>query len=184
LPSPAKTSAPGTGNAKASGGKAVGAGGGKGKKGTGKKGKRRKKKQMKCGESGSYGDLKKKTGKGKFDRDHVPSKGALKEKAKQLNGGQKLCEAQKKAVDAIGNAIAIPKRIHQQYSPTYGQSQSQAASDAKNLQASAKRDTREVKKRIKGKECKKKYAAWARKINKITNASYSRMLKKAIAAGK
>jgi hypothetical protein len=183
VPNASKTNAPGTGNAKAGGGGARGAGGGKGKKGRGKKGKKKKEK-MKCGESGTYGKLKQKTGGGKFDRDHVPSKGALKEKARALNGGEELCAEQKSAVDAIGNAIAIPKGVHQNYSPTYGQSQGQAADDAKDLQASARRDTAAVKKGIKGEDCKKKYAAWARKINKISNASYTRMLKKAIAAGK
>jgi hypothetical protein len=74
--------------------------------------------------------------------------------------------------NAIGNAIAIPKAVHQQYSPTYGQTPGQAATDADGLQGAARRDTAAVKKGIKGEDCKKKYATWARKINKLSNASY------------
>ena len=44
------------------------------------------KKKLKCGDSGSYKDLKKKTGDGKFDRDHIPSKAALKARAEAMLG--------------------------------------------------------------------------------------------------
>lgn len=60
------------------------------------KDKAKKKPKLKCGEGGKYGDLKKKTGKGKLDRDHIPSKAALQEKARELNGGKKLTDAQVK----------------------------------------------------------------------------------------
>lgn len=56
---------------------------GKAKSNDGGKDKKTKKK-MKCGDFGKYGDLKKKTGEGQFDRDHVPSKAALKQRAKEL----------------------------------------------------------------------------------------------------
>ena len=62
------------------GGTAGAAAGKEGKKGTQVK----KKGKLKCGEYGKYGALKKKTGGGKLDRDHVPSKAALKERARQL----------------------------------------------------------------------------------------------------
>lgn len=183
----ARTSGPGgrgRGAANAGGTKGGrGKGGRGGGKGKGKGGKKKKQKdEMKCGESGSYGDLKKKTGKGKFDRDHVPSKAALKEFArKKLRGGRALCKKQAKAIDNIGNAIAIPKGVHSDYSPTYGSKNTpqQIKSDADGLQKAARRDTRNVKKGLKD-PCKKKYAAWQKKINAMTNNDYAKMLKKAI----
>ena len=51
----------------------------KGKKG----GKDKGKKKLKCGQYGKYGDLKKQSGDNKFDRDHIPSKAALKERAQE-----------------------------------------------------------------------------------------------------
>ncbi len=164
---------------------AGGAAGGKGKGAGGKgkgKGKGKKKDKMKCGESGSYGDLKKKTGGGKFDRDHVPSKGALKRYAQdEVMGGKKLCKLQKAAVDKIGNTIAIPKGVHSGHSPTYGglNTDKRIGEDAADLQKAAKRDTANVSKGMKD-PCKKKYQAWAKKVNKMTNDDYYKMLDKAI----
>ena len=94
---------------------------------------------MKCGEGARYDDLKKKTGDGKFDRDHIPAKSALKEKARQLNQGKELTPAQQKAIDDWGNAIAIPREAHQQVSPTYG-GRSNPIADAADLEGAAKRD--------------------------------------------
>ena len=166
-----------------------GADGAGGAGGAGQKGKNGKKKKdkMECGESGSYGDLKKKTGQGEFDRDHVPSKAALKERAAHpdVSGGRELCPLQKKAIDNLGNAIAIPKAVHSGFSPTYGGNNSEAriTSDAGNLQTAAQRDTADVSEGMKksgSKECKKKYDDWAKKVNAITPAQYDEMLKKAI----
>lgn len=170
----------GAGKGKAKGGKGRGA---KTKKKTNKK---KKKDKLKCGESGSYGDLKKKTGDGQFDRDHVPSKASLKLRAEKFGGGEGLCDAQKKAVDNAANAIAIPKWAHAYYSPTYGSrnTPSRIKQDAKNPQAAARRDTaavkRGMKKRGASKECQKKYDAWAKKVNGMTPAAYDKMLKKAV----
>jgi hypothetical protein len=179
----AKTVPPGTGNSKS--GPAKNAGKNKKKGGGGRKGKKakkKKKKEMKCGENGKYGDLKKKTGKGKFDRDHVPSKAALKSFArKECNGGAELCKLQKKAIENIGAAIAIPKGVHSQYSPTYGGNNTDARikEDAGDLQAAAKRDTKDVSGGMKN-PCKKKYDSWAKKVTKMTNADYKKVLKGAI----
>jgi hypothetical protein len=178
-----KTSAPGTGGdgsapaKKNAGDKKRG---GRPRKGKGPR--KKKKKEMKCGESGKYGDLKKKTGKGQFDRDHVPSKAALKEFArKEVNGGAELCKLQKKAIDSVGNAIAIPRGVHKDYSPTYGgkNTPAQVSSDAGNLQGAAKRDTASVSAGMKN-PCKKKYDNWAKKINKMKDKDYKKMLDKAI----
>ncbi len=55
--------------------------------------------ELDCGEYSAYGEQKKKTGHGKYDRDHIPSKAALKERARQLNGGMDLSPAQAAAID-------------------------------------------------------------------------------------
>ena len=39
--------------------------------------------KLKCGELGNYGEQKGRTGEGKYDRDHIPSKAALKERARR-----------------------------------------------------------------------------------------------------
>ena len=173
-----------------SGKKAPPASGGSGataKKQQGKKNQKKKKKdKLKCGENGKYGDLKKKTGKGQFDRDHVPSKAALKERASEkFRGGRELCPKQAKAIDDLANAIAIPKWAHSGYSPTYGgnNTETKITDDAKNLQKATRRDTAAMKKGMKeqgaSKECQKEYAKWAKQVNKITPRQYDRMLKKA-----
>lgn len=62
----------------------------------------KKKKKLKCGEHGKYKDQKKKTGEGKFDRDHVPSKAALKKRAQSLlRPGEKLNPKQQKAIAGL-----------------------------------------------------------------------------------
>lgn len=170
----------------APGGKGDGKAGGSGKGG---KGKKPKKEKLECGEDGEYGELQKKTGDNQFDRDHVPSKAALKEYTRrEIAGGDELCGAQKTAIDKIGAAIAIPKWLHQAYSRTYGSlnSESRIGTDSTNLRAAARRDVAEIKKGLKdkrmSKECRKKYREWADKVTKTTNKQYHEMLKKA--AGK
>jgi hypothetical protein len=137
------------------------------------------KKKMKCGESGTYGDLKKKTGEGKFDRDHIPSKAALKARAKALQRG-KLSKAQEAAIDKAGSAIAIPRQAHVDVSPTYGQTAAEAARDSKNLAGSAKRDVEATLSQIdqydEDGSCRKAYQTAADKIMQMDNADYDRML--------
>jgi protein-tyrosine-phosphatase len=81
-----------------------------------------KKKKLDCGELGTYGDRKKRIGDNKYDRDHVPSKGALKERAAAIakERGEKLSEAQAKAIENLADAIVIPKSTHRNSSPSYG----------------------------------------------------------------
>lgn len=125
---------------------------------------------MKCGEYGKYGKLKQKTGEGKLDRDHIPSKAALKARAKELNLGEKLSKAQEKAIDNFGNAIAIPKQAHIDASPTYGQTAAEAARDAKNLAGAARRDVEAMLKEIDEYDadggCKKAYQKAAKRVLK------------------
>jgi uncharacterized Zn-binding protein involved in type VI secretion len=125
-----------------------------------------------CGESGSYGDLKKKTGKNQFDRDHVPSKAALKERARKLAAsmGKRFTEEMGKAVDNLADAIAIPKALHQQHSESYGQSAEQAQADGAStakLNAATKRDLKAIEENMKDHmdaKCRALYAAWAQEI--------------------
>lgn len=144
------------------------------------KGGKDKKAKLKCGEYGKFGELKKKTGDNKFDRDHIPSKAALKERARELNGGRDLSKAQQNAIDKWGEAIAIPKQAHIDASPTYGQTAKEAAKDAKNLQASARRDVeamlKEIDKYDADGNCKKKYQKAAAKIMRMTNDDFAKGL--------
>ncbi len=148
----------------------------KGKSGGKDKGKPKK---MKCGESGKYGDLKKKSGDGKFDRDHIPSKAALKKRAEELHG-RDLTVAEGRAIDRAGEAIAIPRQAHIDVSPTYGQSGANAAADAKDLAGAAKRDVDAMLEKIDEYDqdggCKKAYKKAAKGILKKTNADLDKML--------
>lgn len=153
--------------------------GGKGGKG----GKVKSKKKMKCGEYGRYGKQKQKTGEGKFDRDHIPSKAALKERAKTLlPKGKKLSPKQAKAIDNWGETIAVPRQAHIDVSPTFGQSIADAATDAKNLAGSARRDVEAMLKKIDEYDadggCKKAYQKAAARVLRMDNAAYDEALKK------
>ena len=101
---------------------------------------RPKKKQLKPGEKGSYEDLKKKTGKGKLDRDHIPSKAALLKRARTLKRSR-LTKAQKKRIIDEADTVAVPKKVHQK-GPTYGgkNTKKKIGTDAGDLETAAARD--------------------------------------------
>ncbi|MFT3818408.1 MAG: hypothetical protein QM750_12365 [Rubrivivax sp.] len=145
-------------------------------------GKDKGKKKLKCGESGKYGDLKKKTGDGKFDRDHIPSKAALKARAEELLGP--LGAAEKAAIDKAAAAVAIPRQAHIDVSPTYGQKLGDAAKDASNLSGSARRDVEAMLKKIDEYDedggCKKAYQRAAAKILRMSNKDYDDWLVKIV----
>lgn len=149
--------------------------GGKGRDGKKVKGK----KKLKCGEYGKYGDLKKKTGDGKFDRDHIPSKAALKAKAAELKGGR-LTKAEADAIDKAADAVAIPRQAHIDVSPTYGQTAADAAKDAQDLAGSARRDVEEMLKKIDEYDadggCKKAYQKAARRVLRKSNEDFVKWL--------
>ena len=142
--------------------------------------KSKPKKKMKCGEYGKYGELKKKTGDGKYDRDHIPSKAALKAKAKELNGGEELSSKQKTAIDNWGNAIAIPRKAHEDHSPTHSQSLADAAVDSENLAGSARRDVEAMLKHIDEYDedggCKKAYQKASKRVLRMSNEDYAKAL--------
>jgi uncharacterized Zn-binding protein involved in type VI secretion len=143
-----------------------------------------KKLELDCGEFGTYGDQKKKTGKGKYDRDHIPSKAALKEAAKKiakkLTGVAKISSGQAAAIENAALSIVIPKSAHQSISPTYGgRNADLMESDAKDLSGAAKRDTAKMKKGLKkhaDEDCVEAYNEGAKEINKMTNADYKKFL--------
>jgi hypothetical protein len=188
----AGTLAPGGGGKKAKGAK--GAKGAKSKKAKAKKGKAKRKKKKgknKCGDSGTYGDLKKKYAGGN-ERDHVPSSRALQGMAEKLSGGDALCPAQIGRLNNAASACAIPKRMHAKYSKTFrsrnrgreANGKKRYQNDASNPQRAARRDTKAIKQGMKksgaSKECQKKYAAWAKKVCERNRGWYNRMIKKAL----
>lgn len=141
--------------------------------------------KMKCGELNQYGEQKKVTAGGKRDRDHIPSKAALKARAKELkNKGKRrksaLKPCQRRRIDNGALCIVIPRRAHQQVSPTYGQSAADAAADSKDLAGSADRDTKKMSRKLKNYDpaCVKAYRKAAKKIRKVTNKQYDAWLTK------
>jgi hypothetical protein len=150
--------------------------------GNGRGGKDKGKKKLKCGESGKYGDLKRKTGDNKFDRDHIPSKGALKSRAEELFGP--LDKAQKTAIDNAANAIAIPKQAHIDVSPTYGQTAASAGRDAGDLAGAARRDVEEMLKEIdkydEDGKCRDAYQNAAEAVLRMSNKDYDDWLVKIV----
>ena len=100
---------------------------------------------LECGEVGTYGQLKKKRAAPDFERDHVPSKAALlqnaKNKAPGMTGAELKCVKNK--LTSRGMAIAIPKSAHRGFSPTCGgrNTPAQISGDAKDLSGAIDRDT-------------------------------------------
>jgi uncharacterized Zn-binding protein involved in type VI secretion len=146
---------------------------------------------LECGDLGAYGDQQEVTAGGTLNRDHVPSKGALLQRARDLIFPDKLSEAAAKAIVQSALTIAIPTGVHQSSSQTYGGRNSQIMddglkrmeSDAGKLQEAAQRDTKAVHDEIKKKnpECAKAYAAAAKKVNAITDEEYDSWLMSIVA---
>jgi hypothetical protein len=137
--------------------------------------------KLKCGEAGEYGDQKERSGDNKYDRDHIPSKAALKERAAQLNEAP-LTPAQSKAIENGALSIVIPKAAHSGVSPTYGgRNADLKVSDPDDLQGAAARDTKAMEKKgaldkHADAECVKAYKAAAKKIRSVTNEEYDAFL--------
>jgi hypothetical protein len=141
--------------------------------------------ELDCGELGNYGEQKTRTGHGEYDRDHIPSKAALKERARQLNRGRKLTSAQAAAVDKGALSIVIPKAAHRDVSPTYGgrNTEELVEEDADDLAGAAKRDTKDMLKEIDehaDSDCVKAYRKAAREINAKTNDDYDAFLRECL----
>ena len=100
----------------------------------------RLKPKLSLGEVDEYGTLKGKAGENLFDRDHQPSKGALKERAEQLKG-ERLSATERTRIENRAQATAIPRDVHKA-GPTYGGKNTAAlkTSDASDLAAATRRD--------------------------------------------
>jgi Domain of unknown function (DUF4150) len=151
--------------------------------------------EVECGELGTYAELNEKYA-GDYDRDHVPSKAALKERARQLNKGRKLTEAQATAIENGALCVCIPRVFHSSLSPTYGaRGRDLIKQDAggpppkpSKLSEGANRDTEEMLEYLKndpeGKKCVQAYRSAARQINSKTNDEYDDFLKKCLDWGR
>jgi len=139
-----------------------------------------------CGESGTYGDLQKKTSKGKYDRDHIPSKESLLKRAEKLNGS--LTTAEKSAIISAAEAIAIPKSAHQSVSPTYGgrNNPDLVKWDADHPVEAAHDDTEKMLKDLDkhgaDEKCKEAYRKAAQKIRNMSEDDYNKLIDDAIAS--
>lgn len=146
---------------------------------------------LECGECGSYTELKKKGAAPDYERDHVPSKAALRDSAYQraskagikLDADQKKCIASR--VEARGITVAIPRSSHRNFSPTCGSrnTPAQLATDSaspEKLKAAVERDVDAMQRHLDGKpkhECADAYREAAKEIRKHDNEG---MIKKAI----
>lgn len=130
----------------------------------------KKKNKLKCGDLDQYGVQKQKTGNGKYDRDHVPSKAALKEKARELaeKRGDLVSKAQLDAIENLADSIAIPKGAHQKDSRTFGKRNNKAKikKDAADLRQAANNDLDALIDKIEkhDKRCAKAYKKAAKKL--------------------
>lgn len=147
--------------------------------------------KLACGECGSYTELKKKRAAPEYERDHIPSKAALREAAFQRAGkaGIKLNDVQRKCiarkVEARGITVAIPKSSHRNFSPTCGskntpaQIQQDAASPA-SLKAAVDRDVSAMQEHLDGPpkhECADAYREASEQVKANDNEA---IMKKAI----
>lgn len=138
-----------------------------------------------CGECGSYSKLQKKRAKPTYERDHVPSKAALKAAAiqralpKQLTDAEITCVGNK--TEARGITIAIPRSAHRGFSPTCGSqnTKAQIQSDAADLPKARDRDLDAMQAHLDATdpECAAAYKEAAKKVKEHDNDG---MIKKAI----
>ena len=158
---------------------------------------KKQKKKHKCGDSGSYGHMKDNYKADGKERDHVPSGASLVHNAKNnIFKGTDLCKEQISAIKRAASACAIPKPVHDGYSKTWTYRNNETDSSGKTLaerdgnskKKAANRDTAAIKKGLRekkaSKECKRKYAAWAKKVNARTQKWYENMITKAVNGAK
>jgi hypothetical protein len=138
--------------------------------------------ELNCGDLSAYGHQKDVTGDGTIDRDHIPSKKALLQKAEEMVYPKALSQFHKDAIVNSALSICVPSKYHQTVSPTYGGRNAQVQadglpkyeSDSTKLQEAAKRDTDDMYKVLKEKDpkCAEQYKKSAAKIKKITDEDY------------
>ncbi|MFO1224546.1 MAG: DUF4150 domain-containing protein [Burkholderiaceae bacterium] len=135
-----------------------------------------------CGECDSYSKLQKKRaqaqneGEQDFERDHIPAKATLRERAFKKAGpgitdSERDCIAGK--VESRGIAVAIPKSAHRGFSPTCGnRNKALIAHDSaskENMVAAVDRDLAAMKAHLKGTDCESAYDDAANKIKEHDN---------------
>lgn len=107
---------------------------------------------LKCGEVGTYAELKKKRAAPEFERDHVPSAAAMLRAAMKDNPGLSVNERAcvKRRLKDRALTIAIPKGAHRQHSRTCGgrNTEKQIEDHSKDLDKAAKGDTDKLQENI------------------------------------
>jgi filamentous hemagglutinin len=127
-----------------------------------------------------YKTSKKTTGDGSVDRDHQPSKAALKNRAEQIKG-DRLTPAEAKRIEDNAHTVTVSKDVHKA-GPTHGSKNTpeRIKTDACDLSAATCRDAdamvENTKKLDPGNLDKAKKAA--EKIKTKTNKDYDDFLKK------
>ncbi|HUB15129.1 MAG TPA: hypothetical protein VMB34_24485 [Acetobacteraceae bacterium] len=151
---------------------------------------------LQCGEVGTYADLKKKKGKpkGSMSRDHIPSKAALKEYARNIlkKVGKKLSPAQARAIEDLGLCVVVPSSAHRGVSPTYGgrntvEKIQEQGKDGNSLKQACKDDTDKMlanSDKLGDAKCKKAYMAAADKLNSRTAADYDAAIRRIVLPGR
>ncbi|HEX8615273.1 MAG TPA: hypothetical protein VF800_28650 [Telluria sp.] len=131
-----------------------------------------------CGECDTYTELQKKKAKEPgFERDHIPSKAALRDAAIQrylpkiLNKDQIKCVARK--VEARGITVAIPRPCHRHFSPTCGANNTKKqleldAASPESLAAAVDRDLAAMPQHLDF-ACREAYAQAAMRIKEHDN---------------
>jgi hypothetical protein len=150
-----------------------------------------------CGEVGAYGELKASgraqdpsTRRNVFERDHIPAKRTLLERAKVKKRGMKQTQIDcvAKQVEKNGRAIVIPAPAHRGYSPTCGSRNKPLypadATSAKKMNAAVERDIEEMQSHLNGNPpdvpadpCAGAYAAAAAELKEF---DFEKMIDEAI----
>lgn len=144
-----------------------------------------------CGEVGSYSKLQEKGAAPDYERDHIPSKAALKSGAleRAAKAGKKLNDDQRKCignrVEARGITVAIPKASHRGFSPTCGSKNNPAqiqqdGASPDSMKAAVERDTADMQKHLDGPPTHACAAAYREASKQVKAHDNEAMMKKAI----
>lgn len=149
--------------------------------------KAKPKPKPKCGQTGPYKDRHDHDNAG-FNWDHVPSKAALLKRAEALLG-DRLSPDQINAIIEHAPTIAIPEKLHQKHSETYGGRQNQKFDDlrrierdAGDLSKAARENTDELLRHVEkfDPNCKGAYSEAAKTFSAMSNSDWDKWLKKMI----
>jgi hypothetical protein len=136
-------------------------------------------KKLEVGLVDTYKNLKKTTGDGTVDRDHITSKEALIKRAEELVG-RPLTPNEKSMIKNESQAITVKKEIHKEASTTGSANKVLSKEDSKDLESAAQRDINERIESAKklDPENLKKIEEGCAKIGGCTNEQYDKFLKK------